>query len=100
MLDAGLPEPVFETEGMFTVIFKRPVAMQAIKSEVKTTQFTEIQQKILSAITDKPTITMDELGTMLGLGRSSVYKNMKQLKEQGFLTREGRKRDGKWVIKE
>lgn len=50
---------------------------------------------MLSAITDKPTITMDELGAMLNLGRSSIYKNLKQLKEQGIMTRKGRKRDGK-----
>lgn len=100
MLDAGLPEPIFETEGMFTVIFKRPRAAEGIKNEVKTFQITDIQRKILSAITDKPTITMDELGTMLSLGRSSIYKNIKQLKEQGILTHEGRKKDGRWVIKE
>lgn len=100
MLDAGLPEPTFETEGMFTVIFKRPGALQITKNEWQETQITPIQREILSAITDKPTITMDELGTMLSLGRSSIYKNIKQLKEQGILTREGRKRDGKWVVKE
>ncbi|MCM1220066.1 MAG: helix-turn-helix domain-containing protein [Lachnospiraceae bacterium] len=100
MLDAGLPEPIFETEGMFTVIFKRPAAMQAIKEQAKDFQLTEIQREILSAITDKPNITMDELGAMLNLGRSSIYKNLKQLKEQGILMREGRKRDGRWVIKQ
>ncbi|MCM1501655.1 MAG: putative DNA binding domain-containing protein [Bacteroidales bacterium] len=100
MLDAGLPEPIFETEGMFTVIFKRPAAMQAIKEQAKDFQLTEIQREILSAITDKPNITMDELGAMLNLGRSSIYKNLKQLKEQSILMREGRKRDGRWVIKQ
>lgn len=100
MLDAGLPEPVFETEGMFTVIFKRPTATQVINHEVNECQITPIQQGILSAIADKPTITMNELGAMLGLGRSSIYKNIKQLKGQGILAREGRKKDGRWVIKE
>lgn len=100
MLDAGLPEPVFETEGMFTVIFKRPVVVQTIKNDAQTFCVTEIQHKILSAITDKPTVTMDELGTMFNLGRSTIYKNIKQLKEQGVLTREGRKKDGRWIIKE
>ncbi len=100
MLEAGLPEPVFETEGMFTVIFKRPAAMRAIKGKVNGSQITTIQREILSAITERPTITMDELGAKLNLGRSSIYKNIKQLKEQGILAREGRKRDGKWVIKE
>lgn len=98
MLDAGLPEPIFETDGMFTVIFKRPTATQAAKHESNEPQITPIQQGILSAITDKPTITMNELGAMLGLGRSSIYKNIKQLKEEGILTHEGRKRDGRWIV--
>lgn len=41
---------------------------------------------------------MNELGAMLGLGRSSIYKNIKQLKEQGILAREGRKKDGRWIV--
>ena len=100
MLDAGLPEPIFETEGMFTVIFKRPTAAPAMQDEVKKSQITQIQREILSAIEEKPTVTMDELGAMFNLGRSSIYKNIKTLKEEGILTREGRKRDGKWIVKE
>jgi len=97
MLDAGLPEPIFETEGMFTVIFKRPTAVQApiIKKEFR---LTPIQSAILSAIAETPTITMDELSVKLGVGRSSVYNNIKELKEQKILTREGRKNDGKWIV--
>lgn len=67
------------------------------KKDAKVFQVTETQREMLSAITDKPTITMDELGAMLNLGRSSIYKNLKQLKEQGIMTRKGRKRDGKWL---
>lgn len=97
MLDAGLPEPIFETEGMFTVIFRRPTATQTpiIKKEF---QLTQIQNAILSAIAETPTITMVELGVKLGVGRSSVYNNIKELKEQKILSREGRKNDGKWII--
>lgn len=97
MLDAGLPEPIFETEGMFTVIFRRPTATQTpiIKKEF---QLTQIQNAILSAIAETPTTTMDELGVKLGVGRSSVYNNIKELKEQKILSREGRKNDGKWII--
>lgn len=98
MLDAGLPEPTFETEGMFTVIFKRPVAARVIQDETKVFQMTQIQYKMLSVIREKPTITMEKLGAMLHLGRSSVYKNLKTLKENGILIHEGRKKDGRWVI--
>lgn len=97
MLDAGLPEPIFETEGMFTVIFKRSTATQAPITK-KDIQLTPIQSAILSAIAETPTITMDELSVKIGIGRSSVYNNIKELKERKILSREGRKNDGKWIV--
>lgn len=99
MLDAGLPEPIFETEGMFTVIFKRSTATQAPITK-KDIQLTPIQSAILSAIEETPTITMDELSAKIGIGRSSVYNNIKELKERKILSREGRKNDGKWIVKQ
>ncbi|MDE5762990.1 MAG: hypothetical protein K2H68_05735 [Bacteroidales bacterium] len=42
---------------------------------------------------------MEELSAILGMGRSAIYQNIKSMKEKGLLSREGRKRDGKWVIK-
>ncbi len=98
MLDAGLPEPIFETEGMFTVIFKRSTALQTIKNEPDGCQVNEIQRNMLSAITEKPGITMEELASRFGIGRFSIYKNIKILKERGILKREGRKKDGKWIV--
>ncbi|MCH5332169.1 MAG: winged helix-turn-helix transcriptional regulator, partial [Alistipes sp.] len=97
MLDAGLPEPIFETEGMFTVIFKRKAAAKTpiTKNGI---QLTSIQSAILSAIAEMPTITMDELSAKIGIGRSSVYNNIKELKERKILLREGRKNDGKWIV--
>ena len=100
MLDAGLPEPIFETEGMFTVIFKRPSALQKTNNEVEAFRITPLQREILSAIRERPDIKMEELGVKLGLGRSSIYKNIKALKDGNILTRIGRKRDGKWVVKQ
>lgn len=100
MLDAGLPEPIFETEGMFTVIFKRPTAAAQTPITKKDIQLTPIQSAILSAIAETPTITMDELSAKIGIGRSSVYNNIKELKERKILSREGRKNDGKWIVKQ
>lgn len=94
MLAVGLPEPIFETEGMFTVIFQRPVKIQLPKN----VGLTQIQIDILSAITRKSTVTMEELSIMLGIGRSAIYQSIKSLKENGLLSRKGRKRDGKWIV--
>lgn len=92
MLDAGLPEPTYETEGMFTVTFRRP-------SPNSKNEFTDIQAKVIQIVKENPTLTMEQIGEAIGIGRTSVYKVVKSLKEIGVLEHKGRKRDGEWVIK-
>jgi len=48
---------------------------------------------------ENPTLTMEQIGEAIGIGRTSVYKVVKSLKEIGVLEHKGRKRDGEWVIK-
>lgn len=92
MLDAGLPEPTYETDGMFTVTFRRP-------SPNSKNEFTDIQAKVIQIVKENPTLTMEQIGEAIGIGRTSVYKVVKSLKEIGVLEHKGRKRDGEWVIK-
>lgn len=92
MLDAGLPEPTYDTDGMFTVIFRRP--LRNVKNE-----FTDIQAKVIQVVKEKPTLTMEQIGEEIGIGRTSVYKIVKSLKEIGVLEHKGRKSDGEWVLK-
>lgn len=92
MLDAGLPEPTYDTEGMFTVTFRRP-----FKKGLN--ELTEIQIKVVQIVKKNPTFTMEQIGEAIGVGRTSVYKNVKSLKEYGILERKGRKSDGEWVVK-
>lgn len=92
MLDAGLPEPTYDTEGMFTVSFRRP-----LKKGLN--ELTEIQIKVVQIVKKNPTFTMEQIGEAIGVGRTSVYKIVKSLKEYGILERKGRKSDGEWVVK-
>lgn len=92
MLDAGLPEPTYDTEGMFTVSFRRP-----FKKGLN--ELTEIQIKVVQIVKKNPTFTMEQIGEAIGVGRTSVYKIVKSLKEYGILERKGRKSDGEWVVK-
>lgn len=75
MKRAGLPQPIFETEGFFTVTFKRQPEYV----------ITPEQQRILDAFHDNPHVKVEELCLMLGKGKSYVYKNIKKLKEIGKL---------------
>ena len=92
MLNAGLPEPIYETEGLFTVTFRRP-----FKPESST--LTDIQTKVIQCMRQNPSLTMEQIGTKLKIGRTSVYNEIKKLKEMGAVERKGRKRDGEWVVK-
>lgn len=91
MLDASLPEPVYDTEGMFTVTFRRPFKNSNI-------ELTDMQSKVIHAIKKNPSLTMEKIGETIGIGRTSVYKIVKSLKGMGILEHRGRKSDGEWVI--
>ena len=91
MLNAGLPEPIYETEGLFTVIFRRP-----FKSE--NAALTDMQTKVIQCMRQNPSLTMEQIGAKLSIGRTSVYNEIKKLKEMGIVERKGRKRDGEWVV--
>ena len=92
MLDAGLPEPVYDTDGMFTVTFRRPF-------NNKTVDLTDLQSKVIQTVKKNPSLTMEQIGKAIGIGRTSVYKIVKSLKEIGILEHKGRKSDGEWVVK-
>ena len=98
MLQAGLPEPVFETEGMFTVIFRRPRKTNSVVVSATTSGLDERQHAVLDTIRNNPHFTMDEIAQTIGLGRTTVYQTLKSLKVEGLVKRVGRKVDGKWVI--
>ncbi|MBQ7279518.1 MAG: putative DNA binding domain-containing protein [Bacteroidales bacterium] len=118
MAEAGLPEPVFETDGFFVVTFFRrghhaitpysqiPHASEADDwmrfaytepQKTKTTP-TGIQHDIMHIMKQTPHATLPEIAAQVGLGRTSVYKIIKKMQEQGLVGRKGRKSDGIWVV--
>ena len=95
MIDAGLPEPKFDTKGMFAVTINRPLKQS---KNQKLSQLTEIQRSILQLIGDNPSLTMEQIGNHIGFGRTKTYQNIKTLREKGLLKRQGRKSDGIWIV--
>lgn len=92
MHDAGLSEPVYDTDGMFTVTLHRP-------SNYKTVELTDLQSEVIQTVKTNPSLTMEQIGKAIGIGRTSIYKIVKSLKDIGVLEHKGRKSDGKWVVK-
>lgn len=95
MTDAHLPEPKFDTNGLFTVTFRRPIKQP---QEQVMLSLSDVQKKIIALIKEDSRLTMDEIGSKIGIGRTKTYQNIKVLREKGLLNRKGRKSDGEWVI--
>lgn len=56
------------------------------------------QQNIISAMRDNPNITINQLMIITGLSEPGVKKNLKQLKESGFISRIGANKNGYWEV--
>jgi ATP-dependent DNA helicase RecG len=95
MKDANLPEPVFQKEGIFTVILQRTFSVSE-KTTTKTTQKTA--QKIIQLINENKNITSVEMAEKLELTKVAVEKQVAKLKQQGFIERIGSDKTGYWNL--
>lgn len=58
----------------------------------------EIQISILKLILDKPNITQEELGKILGVTLKTISRNFKVLLEQNYIKRVGANKNGYWQV--
>ena len=58
----------------------------------------EIQESILKLILDRPNITQEELGRLLGVTLKTISRNFKVLLEQNYVKRVGANKNGYWQI--
>ena len=56
------------------------------------------QALLLEIMRDRPTITQAELVAELGVVRSTVSRWIKTLQDNGYLLREGSRKNGRWVV--
>lgn len=111
MIASNLPVPIYKTEGMFTVIFNRPINVRASSSidKEKTMEKTveeimektveeTVEEKILSLIKQKPSITAKEIQQETLLSRRGVEYQLNKLKAAKIITRIGPNKGGQWSI--
>lgn len=109
MKTANLPEPIFKTDGIFSVILKR------IKSSGKSSgkNWSEIKKKLLDKSPEKLGLsalkilgmihhsqetTIPEMAKKLKLTERAIEKNIKKLKDNQLLERKGGERGGYWKL--
>lgn len=54
--------------------------------------------QIIEQIQRNPTITLDEIASMLSVTHRSIEKKIKELRDAGYIRREGSNKSGHWVI--
>jgi len=95
MKEAGLPGPVFQKEGMFTVTLTRPPKGSGKSSEKGSEKSSE---KILRLIKENKNITTEELANEVGISTRAVEKQIQKLKGKKKLDRKGPAKGGYWQI--
>jgi len=98
MRQAGLPEPEYNTKGLFTLIVRKPVKWTDKRNDYSQL-LTQHQICILDLIDENSDIKIKELSKKIGISKTSIDKNLKILKDKKFLIREGNERSGYWIIK-
>ena len=93
MVQAGLPEPIFDMTGMFTVTLMRP-----LKTSEKTSEKT--RDKMIRLIKDNTKITIEELAQKIGKTTRTIEIHLNKLKEDGLIKRVGPDKGGHWEIEE
>jgi ATP-dependent DNA helicase RecG len=68
------------------------------KAENEAEKLTERQLKIITLINEDNAISREAISKRLGVGDSSVYRDIKKLKKIGKLKRVGADRGGHWKV--
>jgi ATP-dependent DNA helicase RecG len=97
MKSAGLPEPVFNLDGIFTAKFYRPIVFDKWINTWSMHINTPLV-KMLQEMHDNPGITKPELSDIIGQGKTTIDKHIAHLKLLGILSRSGSNKAGRWRI--
>ena len=61
-------------------------------------ELSNTQKKMISLLLEDEGLSAVKIAKQLGLGNSTVEKNMKKLKEKGLLIRHGSPKNGYWEV--
>ncbi len=115
---AGLPEPIFNTSGLFILVLKRQVKSSEkgsekssekdsedhwlrLKTQIKKNtiiRINESQWSIIKMISADKNVSIQEMSEAIGISTRAIEKNIDKLKEQGIVSRSGSDRGGLWEV--
>lgn len=96
-----------------TIPFNKLVSSEYINSVSKNTykkkfskninsaeKISELQKTLLKLIEENPNITLEELASRTSRVKSTVYRNLKEMKSKNIIDRLGSSRKGHWILKQ
>ncbi len=79
MLEAGLEEPQYETEGMFNIILYRK------GHSAKTDELSDLEKQVINLMSEDESPSVEELCKKTGKKKSTIYNVLKFLRTNGYL---------------
>lgn len=55
-------------------------------------------EQIIEQIQRNPAVTLDEIAAALSVTRRSIEKKIKELRDAGYIRREGSNKSGRWIV--
>lgn len=108
ILDAGLLEPIFKTEGLFTIVFRKTtikekvVANEQNKLEIIAERLRNdcgtIAVEVYNLMIKNSDITISELAKRINKSERTIEYSIAKLKKFGFIERIGPKLGGRWQV--
>jgi ATP-dependent DNA helicase RecG len=105
-MTTGLPDPemVEINGGVSITLFAYPLLSEADKTsdnkrgEKRGEKLSENRQKILNAMRENPGVSQAELVEIVGIVSTNIEKNIKYLKDNGWIRRIGPAKGGYWEV--
>jgi len=96
---AKLSEPIFKTEGIFTVILKRELTTQETTQETAQELPKKTSDRILEILINDPKVSRKDIALLLeDITEDGVKYHLNKMKKEGVIKHEGSTKSGHWVI--
>ncbi len=86
-----------EYKEKLTDSFEKEIVGSEPKSKGKVRE--KSKGKILELIAENPQITIPKIAETIGLSIAGVEKNIRQLKQEGIISRTSTTKSGEWIVK-
>ena len=94
-------EPVIEEQDVYRITIPfDSLSVETIESTEKSTEKSKekSKEKVLALIKENNQITTRQMMAECQLSENAIYKIIRQLRESGFIEREGGRKEGSWKV--